>query len=353
MKFLLMLLGTGVGLWLGFRPSITARKPAWWRALTVVSVLLVIAFGIIPPIGGSIADAILATRADHTKTLPLALVRTGAAEKTESGMTIPVRDVRGSLTATLIARADVATTLAAHNGTMIVNVRRAEPEKVYVVESIVALDPIIMLPYVLGLEERARIMFFHVPMSWVAVVAYLIAMVYAIRYLRTRDLGLDRISMAASSVGTLYTVLATLTGAVWAKFNWGSFWNWDPRETSIFVLLLIYAAYFLLRSSIQDPATRARLSAAYSIVAFITVPFFIFVLPRLMSGLHPGSADDSTNGPLLDARSDVINPVKQFIFSFSLFAFTLVFFWLVNLRVRLDALLERRSVLRHQTKGAS
>ena len=91
-----MLVGTGVGLWLGFRPSIQAQKPVWWRALTILSVLLVIIFGILPPIGGSIADAIIVTRADMHKTLPLALVRTGTATALGSGeVSIPVRDARG------------------------------------------------------------------------------------------------------------------------------------------------------------------------------------------------------------------------------------------------------------------
>ena len=142
-------------------------------------------------------------------------------------------------------------------------------------------------------------------------------------------------SAAAASLGTLYCVLATVTGAVWAKFNWGSFWNWDPRESSILILLLIYAAYFLLRSSIADPVQRARLSSVYSIVAFVTVPFFMFILPRLLPGLHPGSADDSTAGPLLSPKSDAINPTKQVVFALSLFSFTLIYFWLTNLRYRL------------------
>ncbi len=141
-------------------------------------------------------------------------------------------------------------------------------------------------------------------------------------------------SAAAAALGTVYAVLATVTGAVWAKFTWGTFWNWDPRQTSIFLLLLIYAAYFLLRNAIDDPQRRARLSAAYSIVAFATVPFLIFVLPRLLPGLHPGSADDTNAGPLLSPKSDAINPTKQVVYGVSLFAFTLVFFWLMNLHVR-------------------
>ena len=202
-------------------------------------------------------------------------------------------------------------------------------------------DPVLTLPYILGLEERARIIFFHVPMSWVASIAYLISMIFAVSYLRSRNLKWDTFSMATASVATLYAILATATGSVWAKFNWGTFWNWDPRQTSIFLLLLIYGAYFLLRSSIEDSEKRARLSAAYSIVAFVTVPFLMFVIPRLLPGLHPGSADDVNAGPLLSPKSDAINTTKQIIYNLSLFSFTTLFFWLVSIRLRIANLLNR------------
>jgi len=188
------------------------------------------------------------------------------------------------------------------------------------------------LPVIPGLEEKARLIFFHVPTAWLSVVAFLTGMVFSIRYLRKRDPLDDLRSSAAAGLGLMFCILATLTGAIWAKFNWGSFWNWDPRETSIFVLLLIYGAYFSLRSAVENQEKRSTLSAAYSIIAAITVPFFIFVLPRITSGLHPGSkGDPDGTGPVLQFT---MSPNMRVIFFASLAAFTLLFIWMFQLRVR-------------------
>jgi heme exporter protein C len=130
----------------------------------------------------------------------------------------------------------------------------------------------------------------------------------------------------------MFCILATLTGAVWAKFNWGSYWNWDPRETSIFVLLLIYGAYFSLRSAVETEEKRATLSSAYSIIAAVTVPFFIFIMPRIMTGLHPGAKGDPEGaGPVVEFK---MSPNMRVIFFSSLIAFTLLFYWMFTLRVR-------------------
>jgi heme exporter protein C len=123
----------------------------------------------------------------------------------------------------------------------------------------------------------------------------------------------------------VFCILATVTGAVWAKFAWGQFWSWDPRQTSIFAILLIYGALFALRSSIESEDKRATLSAVYSMIAFVTVPFFIFIMPRIMKGLHPGSADDSNAGPVIDFQ---MNSSMQLIFFLSLIGFTILYFWM-------------------------
>jgi heme exporter protein C len=183
-------------------------------------------------------------------------------------------------------------------------------------------------PFIPGLGENAKIIFFHVPTAWIAVVAFLMATIYGIKYLRKKDLDDDARSYTAAQLGLIFSILATVTGAVWAKFAWGSFWNWDPRQTSIFALLLIYGAMFALRSSIEADEKRATLSAVYSIIAFFTVPFFIFIMPRMMTGLHPGSADDTTAGPVIDFK---MNENMQLIFFLSLIGFTILYFWMWNI----------------------
>ncbi|MCF8305903.1 MAG: cytochrome c biogenesis protein [Ignavibacteriales bacterium] len=180
-------------------------------------------------------------------------------------------------------------------------------------------------PMIPGLEEKAKIIFFHVPTAWLSVLAFLMAMIYGIKYLRKQDLNDDSKSEAAIQLGMIFCILATVTGSIWAKFTWGSFWHWDPRETSIFVLLLIYGSLIALRSAIENEEKRARLSAVYSIIAFLTVPFFIFIMPRIMAGLHPGSANDDTSGPVVDFK---MNANMQMIFYLSMAAFTILYYWI-------------------------
>lgn len=197
-------------------------------------------------------------------------------------------------------------------------------------------------PVIPGLEEKARNIFFHVPTAWTTVVAFFVSLFYGARYLRSRNVSDDISSVSSASLGFMFCFLATVTGSVWAKFNWGSFWNWDPRETSIFILLLIYGAYFALRSSIEVEETRARLSAVYSIIAGLTAPFFIFVMPRIMSGLHPGAkGDESGSTPVAQLH---MPPNMLTVFFLSLIGFTLLFVWMLNVRVRLARIEYQQSV---------
>ena len=69
--------------------------------------------------------------------------------------------------------------------------------------------------------------------------------------------------------------------------TWGSFWNWDPRQTTIFVLLLIYGAYLTLRAALPEPERRARVAAVYALFSCLTVPFLVFIIPRFYFSLHP------------------------------------------------------------------
>lgn len=191
-------------------------------------------------------------------------------------------------------------------------------------------------PIIPGLGDKARILFFHVPTAWVTVIAFLVSMVYGIRYLARRNPDDDVRSVSSAGLGLLFCFLATVTGSIWAKFNWGSFWNWDPRETSIFILLLVYGAYFALRSAVESEEKRAALSAVYAVLAGVTVPFFVFIMPRIMPGLHPGSSGDPEGaGPVLEFK---MSTNMLLIFFASLAGFTILYFWIWNLRVRVARL---------------
>jgi heme exporter protein C len=189
-------------------------------------------------------------------------------------------------------------------------------------------------PIIKGLEENAKIIFFHVPTAWLTVIAFLMSTIYSIKYLRTKNLDDDAKSYSAAQLGIIFCILATITGSIWSKFAWGAFWSWDPRQTSIFALLLIYGAWFALRSSIESEDKKATLSAVYSIIAFVTVPFFIFIMPRIMIGLHPG-AEEVVDGKLVQSTSPVIdfkmNGNMLLVFFLSLAAFTILYFWMWNL----------------------
>lgn len=185
------------------------------------------------------------------------------------------------------------------------------------------------LPVIPGLEEKARIIFFHVPTAWLSVVAFLSSMVFGIRYLRKRQPEDDIKSASAAGLGLLFCVLATVTGAIWAKFSWGAFWNWDPRQTSIFVLLLIYGAYFALRSAVEVEEKRATLAAVYAIIAAVTMPFFMFIMPRILASLHPE--------PILNVQGQVhMNTTMLMVFLASLAGFTVLYFWMWSLHVRVQ-----------------
>src|SRR5262245_33390708 len=160
-------------------------------------------------------------------------------------------------------------------------------------------------------------------------------MLHSLLYLKRRKIEHDHQAAAAAEIGVLFCIAATITGSLWAKAMWGAYWNWDPRETSIFFLLLVYGAYLALRSAIDDEEKRARLSAVYASIAFVAVPFLVFVVPRLYFSLHPD--------PILNNRGQlVMAPRISSLFTSMLVGFTVLFFWLTSLRVRVSRL-ERRS----------
>ncbi len=174
--------------------------------------------------------------------------------------------------------------------------------------------------------ETSRILFFHVPQAWIATLAFLISMIASAVYLAKRRVKADYLAQSAAELGFLFCVLATITGSVFAKATWGAFWNWDPRQTSIVILLMIYGAYFAIRSAVSDPDRRRVFAGVYSILAFVTVPFLVFVIPRITTSLHP----ENTMNP----ASPGMDPKTLKVFLGSLFAYTGLFVWMLRLKIR-------------------
>ncbi len=178
-----------------------------------------------------------------------------------------------------------------------------------------------------GLGPYTRVLYFHVPVAWMSVVFFLIAAYYSVMYLRKKEIIYDAYAKISNEMGILFAILATVTGSIWAKMIWHSFWNWDPRETSIFILLLIYGAYFSLRAALEQEDRRARLAAVYSLLAFVTVPFFIFIVPRIYFSLHPD--------PVINAQGKVNMEARQrIVFFSSLITQTIFFLWVFTIRLK-------------------
>ena len=186
-------------------------------------------------------------------------------------------------------------------------------------------------PVVPVLGDTTRVLYFHIPAAWVTVVALAWSMLHSLLYLGRRRMEHDHHAAAAAEIGILFCITATISGSLWAKAMWGAYWNWDPRETSIFFLLLIYAAYLALRSAIEPGERRARLSAIYSALAFVAVPFLMFVVPRIYFSLHPD--------PIINPRGKIdMDPRIRVGFFAMLLGFTGLFAWLQALRVRVARL---------------
>ena len=180
-----------------------------------------------------------------------------------------------------------------------------------------------IVPPAEGLGNYVRIAFFHIPTAWVAVVAFFGAAYWGARYLKTRELRYDAKSARSAILGLIFTLMATVSGAVFSKLTWGAYWNWDPRQTTIFVLLLIYAAYVTLRMTMREERARASSSAVYALFSFIAVPFLVFILPRMFFSLHPSPVLNETGRIDMDA-------VMLGTLVLALIDMTLIYIWLMK-----------------------
>ncbi|MCX7679486.1 MAG: cytochrome c biogenesis protein [Spirochaetes bacterium] len=171
--------------------------------------------------------------------------------------------------------------------------------------------------------ETGRLLFFHVPLAWTSTFAFAVAGCCAIAFIFRKRLQLEAIARFSVEIGLLFTILATASGAIWSKLSWGSFWNWDPRQTSIIMLMLIYLASISLNASLKDHPSRATIVSAYLIIAFVTLPFWIIVFPKIFGSLHPQS------GSLVADFPTKISLVCSVV------AFTLLYLTFITIKLRL------------------
>jgi heme exporter protein C len=134
--------------------------------------------------------------------------------------------------------------------------------------------------------DLQRLMYFHVASAWVAFLAFTIVFFAGIAYLKTRQFKWDRLSVSAAELGVLFTTLVLVTGPIWARPVWNTWWSWDPRLTTTLILWFIYVAYLLLRYSTEGDERRGRLSAIFAIIGYIDVPIVHFSVTWWRS-IHP------------------------------------------------------------------
>jgi heme exporter protein C len=177
--------------------------------------------------------------------------------------------------------------------------------------------------------QLQRVFYFHVPAAWIAYLAFTIVFIASIAFLRTNARRWDLLAHSSAEIGLVFCTLVLITGPIWARPVWGTWWQWDARLTSTLVLWLTYAGYLLLRSLAAEPGSEGRPAAILGIAGFVNVPIVHFSV-RWWRTLHPSGptpADPSTGSGLGGG--------ELLAFFGALAAFTLLFAWLLAMRVRL------------------
>lgn len=183
--------------------------------------------------------------------------------------------------------------------------------------------------------QLQRIFYFHVPAAWAAYLAFGIVFIGSVAHLRTDARRWDLLAHSAAELGVVFTSLVLITGPIWAHPVWGTWWQWDARLTSTLVMWLTYVGYLMLRGLAADPAKTGRLAAVVGIIGFVNVPVVHFSV-QWWRTLHP-------SGPTVAdmERSSGLGSPELMAFFASLAAFTLLFAWLMAVRVRLGRLADR------------
>jgi heme exporter protein C len=193
-----------------------------------------------------------------------------------------------------------------------------------------------------------RIFYFHVGSAWVAAVAFFIALLSGVAYLRSPARVWDTIALASVEIGLVFTSMTIVSGSVWGRPAWNTWWIWSPRLTSITVMWLVYVAYFMLRGAIDDEERRGRFAAVYVIAGFVTV-IITYLSIRLLRDIHPvllGEASEAAEG--LQEFSGLDSTRMVISLNVSVLTFTTLYLaWLAN-RMRLQRMIDEAAQLKTQ-----
>lgn len=178
------------------------------------------------------------------------------------------------------------------------------------------------------INETIRALYFHVPMWFGMISLFLVSLIFAVRYLRNSRPEDDIFSAQLAHVGVVFGLLGIFTGMMWANYAWGSPWHGDAKQNGAAISTLAYLIYFVLRGSLTNEEQRARFSAVYNIFAFAVMIPLIFIYPRMVDSLHPGSGGNpGFNMYDLDSR-------MRMVFYPACIAWILLGFWIATIRIR-------------------
>src|SRR5690606_34642588 len=193
--------------------------------------------------------------------------------------------------------------------------------------------------------ETVRIMYVHVPAAWLSMMCYSVMALSALGTLVWRHPLADVSAKAAAPIGACFTLVALITGSLWGKPMWGTWWVWDARLTSVFVLFLMYLGLIALGRAMDDPARAAKVSAVLILVGFVNIPIIKFSV-EWWNTLHQPASVIRMDGPTID-------PEFLWPLLFMALAFTMLFFTLHILAMRNEILRRRIAVLRRHAARAA
>ncbi len=192
-----------------------------------------------------------------------------------------------------------------------------------------------LFPYRNLLMETIRNIYYHVSLWFAMFILFFAGMICSILYLATKKLDYDHKASSLIYSGILFGILGLITGSLWAKVTWGAYWTNDMKLNMSAISMLIYFAYWILRSGTEDIERKATISSAYNIFAFVTIIPLIFVLPRIADSLHPGNGGNPALG-----GEDLDNTMRM-IFYPAVIGFTLLGVWLGQILLRIKRIKEK------------
>jgi heme exporter protein C len=187
-----------------------------------------------------------------------------------------------------------------------------------------------------------KIFYFHVPVAEASFLVLLIAAVYAVRFLMTKDRGLDTKSRVAMEVTLMFIVLTMVTGDLWTKASWDTWWIWEPRLTTYFIMTLLVIAYFVLRSSVEDEERRATYAAVFAVIAAIDAPIS-FMITRWYRSIHPVVIGGSSGSWLFGTRlaTFIVAQIGMLMLGYAIY----------QIRMREERSSERLEILKAELEG--